>query len=248
MIIVPAKIDLTNQRFGRLVVIEPAPNKRNRTQWKCICDCGKEYIALTESLRAGTLQSCGCLRTETARKNGMKVLKDLTAQKFGKLTVIEYAGSNRGRSSWKCKCEGGNIVIVNQMELMRGHTLSCGCLRSSFGELRIEELLKENQVEYQREFSFLDLVSENNIPLRFDFAIFNNHQLSYLIEYDGEQHYLSKTDGLWADTLEKRQKRDKIKNEYALTHNIPLYRVPYWEKNNITFENITDDVHLVKNI
>lgn len=244
----PAKIDLTNQRFGRLVVIEPAPCKGKRTQWKCLCDCGKEYIGSTESLRAGTLQSCGCLRAETARKNGMKVLNDLTNQKFGKLTIIEYAGSDRDRSTWKCECECGNIVIVNQMELAHGDTLSCGCLRSSFGELRIEELLKENQIEYQREFSFSDLVSENNVSLRFDFAVFDNHQLSYLIEYDGEQHYLSKTDELWRDTVVKRQERDRVKNEYALAHNIPLYRIPYWEKNNITFENITDNSHLVKNI
>lgn len=244
----PAKIDLTNQRFGRLVVIEPAPNKGKKTQWKCLCDCGEEYIGSTESLRAGTLQSCGCLRAETARKNGMKVLNDLTNQKFGKLTVIKYAGSDRNRSSWQCECACGNTIIVNQMELVRGDTLSCGCLRSSFGELYIEELLKENQIEYQREFFFDDLVSENNIPLRFDFAIFNNHQLSYLIEYDGEQHYLSKTDGIWSDTMIKRQQRDRIKNEYALAHNIPLYRIPYWEKNNITFDNITNNTHLVRNV
>lgn len=244
----PAKINLTNQRFGRLLVIEPAPNKGKRTQWKCLCDCGEEYIGSTESLRAGTLQSCGCLRIETARKNGMSVLNDLTNQKFGKLTVIEYAGSNRNRSSWKCECECGNIVIVNQMELTRGDTLSCGCLRSSFGELHIEKLLKENQVNYQREFSFNDLVSENNKPLRFDFAIFENNKLSYLIEYDGEQHYSTKTDGLWKDTMIKRQERDRIKNEYALTHKIPLYRIPYWEKNNITFENITNNTHLVEKI
>lgn len=157
------------------MVIEPAPNKGKRTQWKCLCDCGKEYIGSTESLRAGKLQSCGCLRAETARKNGIKTLNDLTNQKFGKLTVIGYAGSNRNRSSWKCECECGNIVIVNQMELVHKDTLSCGCLRSSFGELRIEKLLKENNIEYQREFSFNDLVSENNVPLRFDFAVFNNH-------------------------------------------------------------------------
>lgn len=57
-----------------------------------------------------------------------------------------------------------------------------------------------------------------------------------------------KTDGLWTDTMTQRQERDKIKNKYALAHNIPLYRIPYWEKNNITFENITNDIHLIKNI
>lgn len=245
----PPKLNLINQRFGRLIVIEPAPNKGKKTQWKCQCDCGNEYIGSTDSLRQGKLLSCGCLRAEIARKNGKSVLKDLTNHRFGKLTVIEYAGSNRQRSSWKCQCDCGNIVIVNQMELSRGDTLSCGCLRSSYGELRIEEILKQRQVKYKKEFSFKDLVSENNIPLRFDFAVFdNNNQLSYLIEYDGEQHYLSKTDNIWSDNVEKRQKRDKIKNEYVLSKGISLYRIPFWEKNNITFENIINDNHLVKNI
>lgn len=245
----PSKLNLINQRFGRLVVTEAAPNKGNKTQWKCKCDCGNEYIGSTDSLRQGKLLSCGCLRAETARKNGKTVLEDLTNQKFGKLTVIEYAGSRRQRSSWKCKCDCGNIVIVNQMELKRGDALSCGCLRSSYGEFCIENILKEHQIKYEKEFSFNDLVSENNIPLRFDFAIFDkNNQLSYLIEYDGEQHYLTKTDKIWTDTVKKRQMRDKIKNEYVLSHNIPLYRIPFWEKNNITFESITDNKYLVKNI
>lgn len=242
----PNKLNLIGQKFGRLTVVDTAPNKGKRTQWKCICECGNEYVGLTESLRNGTLRSCGCLRAETARSNGMKGLKDLSGQKFGKLTVLSYVGSNRERSSWKCECECGNIVIVNQMELTRGDTLSCGCLRSSFGELQIEKILKEHQIDYKKEYSFDDLVSENGVPLRFDFAIFENERLQYLIEYDGEQHYLTKTDKIWSDTVKKRQERDKIKNEYAWCHKIPLYRIPYWEKNNITFENIITDSHLVK--
>lgn len=244
----PAKLNLINERFGRLVVIAPAENKGKRTQWLCKCDCGNEKIALTDSLRSGNLQSCGCLRTETARKNGLKQLEDLTGQVFGQLTVLEYAGSDRSRGSWKCECSCGNVVVVNQMELKRGDTLSCGCLRSSFGEQQIEKILKEQKISYQKEFIFSDLVSENNIPLRFDFAVFENDKLAYLIEYDGEQHYRDKTDKIWTDSLEKRKIRDKIKNQYCLDNNIDLYRIPYWEKNNITFDTIFDKSHLITEI
>ena len=142
----PTKLNLMNQRFGRLTVIAPAPNKGKRTQWLCKCDCGNEKIALTESLKSGALQSCGCLRAETARKNGLKQLEDLTGQIFGQLTVLEYAGSDRGRSSWKCQCSCGNITVVNQMELKHGDTLSCGCLKASFGEKQIEQILKDNNL------------------------------------------------------------------------------------------------------
>lgn len=241
----PKKINLIGQRFGRLVVIDTAPNKGRRTQWKCRCDCGNEHIGLTESLRSGKLQSCGCLRAETARINGMIMLKDLTNQKFGKLTVLEYAGSHRHRSQWKCICECGNTTIVGQQELINGDTLSCGCLRSSYGEHRIEQLLQSNNIKYIKEYSFKDLISEKNIPLRYDFAIFNNDNLIYLIEYDGEQHFSNKTDKIWSDTLEKRKERDAIKNNYALINNIPLYRIPYWDKNKITFNDLTNPKYLV---
>lgn len=134
------------------------------------------------------------------------------------------------------------------MELKRGDTLSCGCLKSSFGEQQIEKILKDKKLSYKKEFMFPDLLSENKVPLRFDFAIFNeNNELSYLIEYDGEQHYLNKTDKIWTDNLQNRQIRDKIKNQYCLDNNIDLYRIPYWEKNNLTFDLITSNKYLVKN-
>lgn len=244
----PTKLNLIGQRFGRLTVIDDAPNKGRRTQWKCMCDCGNEYIGLTDSLRSGKLQSCGCLRAKTARENGLTQLDNLAGKKFGKLTVIKYIGSNRNRSAWECECSCGNSVIVNQMELQRGDTLSCGCLRSSFGEQSIEAILRKYQITYIKEYSFQDLVSEKNVPLRFDFAVFEDNNLKCLIEYDGEQHYLNKTDKVWSDTLAARQQRDKIKNNYCLIHNIPLYRIPYWEKNNISLDLIFSETNLVKNI
>ena len=242
----PKKLNLLGQQFGRLTVIASAENKGRRSQWLCQCQCGNKKICLTESLRAGTCQSCGCLRQEQARINGKIMLEDLTNQRFGKLTVLQYAGSNRDRSQWLCECDCGNQIVVNQMELKKGDTLSCGCLRNSFGESMINKILFENNINYQREYCFSDLLSENNIPLRFDFAIFDNHNnLKCLIEYDGEQHFSNKTDKIWADSLEKRQKRDQQKNNYCKDHNIPLYRIPYWEKNNITLDLIFNNKYLI---
>lgn len=56
---------------------------------------------------------------------------DLTGQRFGMLTVIEFAGSNQYRASmWKCKCDCGNEIIVRGEDIRSGKTQSCGCLRS----------------------------------------------------------------------------------------------------------------------
>lgn len=57
------KLNLTNQRFGRLVALEPAQLK-HRTAWLCKCDCGNNIIVATHGLRNETTKSCGCLRKD----------------------------------------------------------------------------------------------------------------------------------------------------------------------------------------
>lgn len=55
---------------------------------------------------------------------------DLTGKVFGRLRVIERAGSNRhGKVTWKCVCECGTSKIVIGSLLSNGTTKSCGCLR-----------------------------------------------------------------------------------------------------------------------
>jgi hypothetical protein len=55
---------------------------------------------------------------------------NLIGQKFGRLTVIAFAGIAKcGQSSWECLCDCGNKKIVKSDHLRRGNTKSCGCLR-----------------------------------------------------------------------------------------------------------------------
>jgi hypothetical protein len=231
--------NLLNQKFGKLTPIEWEGNGK----WKCKCECGNTVSVITYNLLDGNTQSCGCLQKQRTSEVSFK---SLVGEKFGLLTVIAQADSYRGHSAWECECECGNKVIVNSIELKNGDTLSCGCLRSSFGEKIIENLLKENNIVYQKEYSFSNLVSENNIPLRFDFAIFNNNKIQMLIEYDGEQHYLDKANNFWKnDNLSQRKNRDELKNIYCKTHNIKLVRIPYWEKNNITINMLLGDQYAI---
>lgn len=58
----------------------------------------------------------------------MSKVSDLTGQCFGRLTVVERAGSNkRGHAMWKCRCDCGNEVIVVGYSLTGGKSKSCGC-------------------------------------------------------------------------------------------------------------------------
>lgn len=58
------RLDLINQRFGRLLVIEfVGLNKHSQSIWKCRCDCGNEKTASVTALNGERTRSCGCLRT-----------------------------------------------------------------------------------------------------------------------------------------------------------------------------------------
>ena len=103
-------------------------------------------------------------------------------------------------------------------------------------------LLKEN-IKFIREKTFSDL---RKGKYRFDFYL---PKYNMCLEIDGEQHFkqVSKFQKTKSDFL-KQQERDRRKNSYCLANNIPLYRVPYWEIENINcFKQIIKKEFLVKN-
>jgi hypothetical protein len=57
-------IDLTGQRFGRLVALRTDGRYRSEFRWRVCCDCGAEKTVLGTNLRSGYTQSCGCLHAE----------------------------------------------------------------------------------------------------------------------------------------------------------------------------------------
>lgn len=58
------KIDITGQRFGKLIVLKEAgKTKDGHTTWLCQCDCGKQKIICGKSLRQGLTKSCGCTKS-----------------------------------------------------------------------------------------------------------------------------------------------------------------------------------------
>ena len=66
-------IDLTGQRFGRLLVKECiGKDKHRNTIWRCMCDCCEETKVLRGSLLRGLTKSCGCYRGEKTVQRGTK--------------------------------------------------------------------------------------------------------------------------------------------------------------------------------
>ncbi len=114
------RVDLTGQRFGHWTVLESAPRgKYGHVQWTCRCDCGSIRLVTHNHLTTGHSKSCGCVPCN---------FRDLTGQRFGRLTVLERGPSAKSRQSrWFCRCDCGGTALVESCALTRGHTTSCGC-------------------------------------------------------------------------------------------------------------------------
>lgn len=86
--------------------------------------CGKEFTGSISGVGRGLIKSCGCLHDIASRNN---TFKDLTGQKFGKLTAqycLPYSTADN-RAIWHCTCEcGGEKDVVGKF-LRQGHTISC---------------------------------------------------------------------------------------------------------------------------
>lgn len=102
---------------------------------------------------------------------------------------------------------------------------------SSKGETTIENYLKKNNIQHEREYVFKDCKYIRN--LRFDFVVFKNNIPTHVIEFMGKQHYqpIKYFGGL--KTFELIKKRDTIKVQYLKEKNIPQINIKYNDINKV---------------
>lgn len=110
------RINLSGQRFGKLVALHQGPaneyKNTSHSTWKCLCDCGNTAFVETQKLRSGHSKSCGCNRGQTWRP-GLR---------FGMLTTVE----NLGGRKWLVRCDCGNTKTAHATNIPR--MSDCGCI------------------------------------------------------------------------------------------------------------------------
>lgn len=227
--------NLTGQVFGYLTVLHSLEERlRGSKIYKCQCECGNIINKSAQQLK-NTLPenlSCGCIK----RKPTCYI--DLTGKKFGKLTVLEITDKRDSSNGiiWKCKCECGRECFASRAALRQGLIKSCGCLKASKGELKIRELLTTYGIDYETEKTFENCrFLDSNKLARFDFFVEN----SYIIEFDGEQHFASQI--TWGDNPYHRYEKDLQKMWYCKTNEIPLIRIPYSALDTLDIEDLLLD-------
>lgn len=112
--------------YNSLKIIKEAPsiinssgNKQTMVEVECLV-CSKVKVVRWSKVKSGHTKSCGCV--SIGRR------KDITGERFGKLTVVSSLGEkSRGSFLWNCLCDCGNTKQVTVSVLNQGKVSSCGC-------------------------------------------------------------------------------------------------------------------------
>ena len=86
-------------------------------------------------------------------KGKLHYYKDITGQKFERLTAIKYMYTKNKRPYWLCKCECGKEIITAYGNLKKGNTKSCGCLKHEIAINHYSNLNKQHRMKGTKIYS-----------------------------------------------------------------------------------------------
>ena len=240
------KKQLIGKQIDDLLILSLNENKflYGEYSWNCQCKCGNIVIRSTSALLNDKEHYHSC--NDCARKYHRMPI----GTKIGYLELKNYIeDENNILIGYQCYCHKCNQIVdldchkYRNATRRRGEFATCGCdIVQSYGEEKIKNILNKNNINYIFDKGyFKDLIfPKTNGICRFDFTILNKeNKVSYIIEYDGKQHFDYKNTG-W-NTEENyilTHERDLFKNQYCFNNNIILIRIPYWHLDNLNIQDL----------
>ena len=161
-----------------------------------------------------------------------KLTTEEVKERIKDLTNMEYLLLGKYVNSYT-KIQIKHSLCKNTYEVKWGHFQSgkrCPKCNESKGEKAISNILSYLNINYTPQKRFPECKYKHTLP--FDFYVYNK-KYKLLIEFDGRQHFESVDIFGGDNSLKETQLRDQIKNNFALSNNIPLLRIPYTEQDNI---------------
>ena len=201
----------------------------DKMKFKCL-GCDNEFYARGQHILDGhKCRTCALSEYGDKKRKSHEVFENEIKEKYGDEFILlsEYKGDKEKIKCLHTKC--GKISEKNAGTLLENG--GCKYCKESKGEKAIKLFLENNHIQYEREYRNKECKYKYTLP--FDFAIYKDDKLKFLIEYDGELHYKP---GRWKEAKNKftsNLMKDNIKSEFAKQHKIKLIRIPYWEFNNI---------------
>lgn len=194
--------------------------KNNSIEVKCK-QCGDIIITSAEYVMRGK-NVCRKCYIKSLYKTNDEFLQEIRSTRTDIIPLEEYKGADT-KIKFQCtKCN--HIWETTPVHILSG--TGCPKLHQSRGEKKIAFILDKFNIDYEEQKRFSDLKSSSGRHLSYDFYILS---LNLLIEYQGKQHKVPIEHFGGVDNFAKQQTRDKLKKDYANSHNIELLEIWYNE-------------------
>lgn len=164
-------------------------------------------------------------------------MKDLTGNKYGKLTVINRAANRGRRTYWLCKCECGNTKEVRGDHLTSGKINSCGCIVRKHGKegtrlyniwrSMLSRCEKENNISYKDYGARGIIVCDewHDIDNFFSWAIDSGYNDTLTIERKDYNGNYEPSNCRWATRKEQANNR---RSNHLLEYNGETHNISEW--------------------
>lgn len=200
-------LEKPGDKFGKWTLIEHPYKSR---KWVCRCECGTVREVRIDALKAGNTLSCGCdtkrLQSEAKIRQGSKY--DLTGQRFGKWTVLKYAG----HSKWLCRCDCGTEQEIPTGSLKFGSTHMCrACVAKYFKENPTKATHKGSGTKLYRVYYAMHQRCENKKTR--NYKRYGGRGIKVCEEWSGENGFLNFREWAYANGYKEGKEIDRINND-----------------------------------
>ena len=215
-------------------VLSPFVKMQEKVKCKCNID-GYEWSTTPDLLinRSTGCYKCSCRKTgERCRKTNSNFLLQLKNVNPNIIPLENYIDDH---TKIKCLCTiHEHVWYVVPNKILHRKT-GCPKCASYHNENKLDTILDKWGYNYELQKKFPDCIDKKPLPFDRYLPDFN-----ILIEYDGEQHYFPIRFGDISNEQAKEKfdkvcLHDNIKNKYCKDNNIPLIRIPYWERNDMEY-------------
>lgn len=206
---------------------------------KCLV-CGYEWDTTAHNIFAvPRCAKCSRERQGNKRRKSIEQMELDIAKVNPHIHLVGEYKNNKTLAKFRCDLDG--CIWESYPSNILNGSAGCPSCRSSSNENKISTWFKSKGFDVCAQYRIADCRDKK--PLVFDLYV---PALNLFVEYDGEQHYffIPFNKHNTHETYEAALKRDKIKDDYCEKNNLPLIRVPYWERDNIE-EYLTEQMRLL---
>lgn len=158
--------------------------------------------------------------TSTEAENSQKRTRriDLTGQRFGMLTVLEPGQNTRnGRTTWLCRCDCGNLFVVQTKMLRSGKTWHCGCKTDENKGVRKLHYVDGTCIEMIRSTTVRKNSKSGHTGVFYDPA---TGKWRAEIMLQGKRRYLGRFPSLQEAVDAREEAKEKLHGEFLRQHKI----------------------------